>query len=157
MKIRDKYMPLYKRLRVVHWKEPMMFPKTAEDRRRNEDIQSVTSRPVMRYWRKAGIQCRNMSYKLKDWEHRHHSVKEVMEILEETKDWVPWLNFWTACCAWIWFVRWIFFLRLLNKNSTVDYQDFDKVNTEFMTALNSGKNCQALFTFYAANYPSMRS
>jgi HAE1 family hydrophobic/amphiphilic exporter-1 len=46
-----------------------------------------------------------------------------------------------------------FSLRLLNKNSTVDYQDFDKVNTEFMSALKQRKELSGLFTFYAANYP----
>src|SRR5690606_33986251 len=39
------------------------------------------------------------------------------------------------------------------KNSTVDYQDFDKINQEFMMALSKRKELSGLFTFYAANYP----
>lgn len=46
-----------------------------------------------------------------------------------------------------------FSLRMLDKNSEVDYQEFDKVNTEFMEALKKRKELSGLFTFYAANYP----
>ena len=42
---------------------------------------------------------------------------------------------------------------LLDKNSTVDYQEFDKINTHFMEALKQRKELSGLFTFYAANYP----
>src|SRR5690606_17834744 len=43
--------------------------------------------------------------------------------------------------------------RLLDKSSTIDYQDFDKVNAEFMEALGKRKELAGLFTFFAANYP----
>ncbi|MGQ3505074.1 hypothetical protein ACT9SR_13210, partial [Enterococcus faecalis] len=46
-----------------------------------------------------------------------------------------------------------FSLRLLDKGSEVDYQEFDKVNANFMEALRKRKELAGLFTFYAANYP----
>jgi HAE1 family hydrophobic/amphiphilic exporter-1 len=46
-----------------------------------------------------------------------------------------------------------FSLRLLDKNTTVDYHEFDKINQEFMAALEERKELSGLFTFFAANYP----
>jgi len=42
---------------------------------------------------------------------------------------------------------------MLDKNSTVDYQEFDQVNSEFMTELKKRPELSGLFTFFAANYP----
>lgn len=46
-----------------------------------------------------------------------------------------------------------FSLRMIDKNSTVDYQEFDQVNRDFMEALNKRPELTGLFTFFAANYP----
>ena len=46
-----------------------------------------------------------------------------------------------------------FSLRLLDKNTTTDYQEFDKINKEFMANLGKRKELTGLFTFFAANYP----
>jgi HAE1 family hydrophobic/amphiphilic exporter-1 len=46
-----------------------------------------------------------------------------------------------------------FSLRLLDKNTTTDYRDFDKVNKEFMDKLGKRPELTGLFSFFAANYP----
>ncbi|HRP37899.1 MAG TPA: efflux RND transporter permease subunit, partial [Candidatus Dojkabacteria bacterium] len=46
-----------------------------------------------------------------------------------------------------------FSLRLLDKGEETDYQEFDRINKEFMAALKKRKELTGLFTFYAANYP----
>jgi HAE1 family hydrophobic/amphiphilic exporter-1 len=46
-----------------------------------------------------------------------------------------------------------FSLRLLDKNTSTDYQEFDKANKEFMDNLQKRKELTGLFTFFAANYP----
>lgn len=91
---------------------------------------------------------------LKDWEERHHNVKEVIEELEEeTKSLGAVIEFFEPPAVPGYGSSDGFSLRLLDKNNTVDYQDFDKVNTEFMNALRERKELSGLFTFYAANYP----
>lgn len=120
-----------------------------------EDIQSVTSLAGYEILTEGrGSNAGTCLINLKDWEHRHHSVKEVMEMLEEkTKDLGAVVEFFEPPAVPGYGSSDGFSLRLLNKNSTVDYQDFDKVNTEFMSALKQRKELSGLFTFYAANYP----
>lgn len=44
-------------------------------------------------------------------------------------------------------------MRLLDMNKETDYQDFDKVNKNFMAELKKRKELTGVFTFFAANYP----
>ncbi|NBO49541.1 MAG: hydrophobe/amphiphile efflux-1 family RND transporter, partial [Chitinophagia bacterium] len=44
-------------------------------------------------------------------------------------------------------------LRLLDKGSNVDYQEFDRVNAEFLAELKKRKELTGLFAFYSAKYP----
>jgi HAE1 family hydrophobic/amphiphilic exporter-1 len=91
---------------------------------------------------------------LKDWSERKESVHEIVEELErKTKDLGAVVEFFEPPSVPGYGSSDGFSLRLLDKNSTVDYQDFDKVNTEFMDALRKRKELSGLFTFYAANYP----
>ena len=91
---------------------------------------------------------------LKDWTERHHSVHQVMEELEEkTKDMGAVIEFFEPPAVPGYGSSDGFSLRMLDKASTIDYQEFDKVNTEFMHALNQRKELTGLFTFFAANYP----
>lgn len=46
-----------------------------------------------------------------------------------------------------------FSMRLLDKTTTTDYQEFDKINKKFMDDLSKRKELTGLFTFFAANYP----
>jgi HAE1 family hydrophobic/amphiphilic exporter-1 len=91
---------------------------------------------------------------LKDWSDRHHSVKEIIEELEEkTKDFGAVIEYFEPPAVPGYGSSDGFSLRMLDKNKTVDYQEFDKVNKEFMEALQKRKELTGLFTFFAANYP----
>lgn len=91
---------------------------------------------------------------LKDWEERKQSVKEIIEELEEkTKDMGATIEFFEPPAVPGYGASSGFALRLLDKGSDVDYQQFDKVNQSFMDALRKRKELSGLFTFYAANYP----
>ncbi len=91
---------------------------------------------------------------LKDWAKRKHSVKQVIEELEEkTKDIGAVIEYFEPPAVPGYGSSDGFSLRLLDKSSTVDYQEFDKVNKEFMAALQKRKELTGLFTFFAANYP----
>jgi len=91
---------------------------------------------------------------LKNWSERHHSVHEIIEELEEkTKDLGAIIEYFEPPAVPGYGSSDGFSLRLLDKSSTIDYHEFDKVNSEFMEALNKRKELSGLFTFYAANYP----
>jgi len=126
--------------------------KMAED---IEDIQSVTSLAGYEILTEGrGSNAGTCLINLKDWHDRKHSVKEVIEELEEkTKDLGAVVEFFEPPAVPGYGSSDGFSLRLLNKQSTIDYQEFDKVNMEFMEALKQRKELSGLFTFYAANYP----
>jgi HAE1 family hydrophobic/amphiphilic exporter-1 len=91
---------------------------------------------------------------LKDWTERKHNVKEIIEELEEkTKDLGAVVEYFEPPAVPGYGSSDGFSLRMLDKHSTVDYLEFDKVNTEFMTALHKRPELTGLFTFFAANYP----
>lgn len=91
---------------------------------------------------------------LKDWSERHHSVKEIIEELEgKTKDFGAVIEYFEPPAVPGYGSSDGFSLRMLDKNKTVDYQEFDKVNKEFMEALQKRRELTGLFTFFAANYP----
>jgi HAE1 family hydrophobic/amphiphilic exporter-1 len=91
---------------------------------------------------------------LKDWSERKHSVKEIIEELEEkTKDFGAVIEYFEPPAVPGYGSSDGFSLRMLDKHTTIDYQEFDKVNMEFMEALKKRKELTGLFTFFAANYP----
>jgi HAE1 family hydrophobic/amphiphilic exporter-1 len=91
---------------------------------------------------------------LKDWSEREHSVKEIIEQLEErTHQLGAVIEYFEPPAVPGYGASDGFSLRLLDKSSTIDYQEFDQINTEFMEALKKRKELSGLFTFYAANYP----
>lgn len=91
---------------------------------------------------------------LKDWSERHHSVTEIMEELEEkTRDIGAVIEYFEPPAVPGYGSSDGFSLRMLDKSSTIDYHEFDKVNTAFMNALHERKELTGLFTFFAANYP----
>lgn len=91
---------------------------------------------------------------LKDWSERKHSVHEIMEELEEkTQNLGAVIEFFEPPAVPGYGSSDGFSLRMLDKGSNIDYQEFDKVNTEFMNALGQRKELTGLFTFFAANYP----
>lgn len=91
---------------------------------------------------------------LKDWSQRSHSVGEIVEELEEkTRDIGAVIEYFEPPAVPGYGSSDGFSLRLLDKGSETDYQEFDRVNSEFMHALNGRKELAGLFTFFAANYP----
>lgn len=120
-----------------------------------DDIQSVTSLAGYEILTEGrGSNAGTCLINLKDWQERKHSVKEIIEILEEeTHDLGAVIEYFEPPAVPGYGSSDGFSLRLLDKNNTVDYQEFDRVNTEFMEALKARKELTGLFTFYAANYP----
>ena len=91
---------------------------------------------------------------LKDWSERKHSVKEVIHELEEkSKDLPANIEYFEPPAVPGYGTSDGFSLRLLDKGSDVNYQEFDKVNTAFVEALKKRKELTGLFSFYSAKYP----
>lgn len=120
-----------------------------------EDIQSVTSLAGYEILTEGrGSNAGTCLINLKEWAHREYSVKEIIEELEEkTHNLGAVVEFFEPPAIPGYGSSDGFSLRLLDKNSTVDYQEFDRVNSAFMEALQKRKELTGLFTFYAANYP----
>lgn len=91
---------------------------------------------------------------LKNWSERKQNVHEIMEELEEkTKDLGAVIEFFEPPAVPGYGSSDGFSLRLLDKSSTTDYQEFDQVNAHFMAELRKRPELTGLFTFFAANYP----
>lgn len=91
---------------------------------------------------------------LKEWSKRKHNVKQIIEELEEkTKDMGAVIEYFEPPAVPGYGSSDGFSLRMLDKRASIDYQEFDKVNKEFMEALKKRKELAGLFTFFAANYP----
>lgn len=93
---------------------------------------------------------------LKPWSQRKHSVHEIMEELEEKgKDLGAVIEYFEPPAVPGFGSSGGFAVRLLDKTNETDYQDFEKVNNNFMEALGKREELAGLFTFYAANYPQI--
>ncbi len=91
---------------------------------------------------------------LRPWSHRHHSVRQVIEELEEhTHDLGARVEFFEPPSVPGYGAADGFALRLLDTSETTDYNEFDRVNREFMENLERRPELSGLFTFFAANYP----
>ena len=91
---------------------------------------------------------------LEEWGDREHTVTEIMEELEEkTKDLGAVVEFFEPPAVPGFGSSGGFSMRLLDKTTSTDYQEFDKINKNFMAALEKRKELTGLFTFFAANYP----
>lgn len=91
---------------------------------------------------------------LKDWAQRKHSVQEVIHELEEkTHDFGAIIEFFEPPAVPGYGAASGLALRLLDKTIDTNYQEFDKINQNFMAELRKRKELTGLFTFYAANYP----
>lgn len=91
---------------------------------------------------------------LKPWSDRKHKVTEIMEELEEkSKGLGAKIEFFEPPAIPGFGSSGGFSMRLLDKNTTTDYQDFDKIQTKFMNELGKRKELTGLFSFFAANYP----
>jgi HAE1 family hydrophobic/amphiphilic exporter-1 len=91
---------------------------------------------------------------LKSWEQRTHSVREIIEELEEkSKNIGAVIEFFEPPAVPGYGAAGGFALRMLDKTNDTDYANFDRINQEFMEALGKRKELTGLFTFFAANYP----
>ncbi len=91
---------------------------------------------------------------LKDWEHRKNSVHDIIEELEEKSQGLGAIvEFFEPPAVPGYGSSDGFSLRMLNKNTTIDYQQFDFINKEFMDSLRKRPELTGLFTFYASNFP----
>ena len=91
---------------------------------------------------------------LKPWSERKQNVREIMEELEgKTRNLGAVVEFFEPPAIPGFGTSGGFSMRLLDKTTDTDYQNFDKINKQFMEDLGKRKELSGLFTFFAANYP----
>ncbi|QNE38279.1 efflux RND transporter permease subunit [Hymenobacter sp. NBH84] len=92
---------------------------------------------------------------LKPWSERKESIHDIVEELEKKAKQIPGatVEFFEPPAVPGYGAAGGFQLQLLDKTNTGDYKALEKVNEEFMAALNKRKELAGLFTFYSANYP----
>jgi hydrophobic/amphiphilic exporter-1 (mainly G- bacteria), HAE1 family len=91
---------------------------------------------------------------LKPWADRTQNVHEIMEELEEeTRNLGAVVEFFEPPSVPGYGAADGFALRLIDMGDTTDYQEFDRINREFMDHLRERPELSGLFTFFAANYP----
>ena len=92
---------------------------------------------------------------LKSWEHRKHSVQEVMEELEKKAAGIPGatIEFFMPPAVPGYGAAGGFELRLLDKAGSGDYKKMEQVSKDFVAALSKRKELASVFTFYSASFP----
>jgi len=92
---------------------------------------------------------------LKPWKDRHHTVHEIIHELEEKSKVIPGatIEFFDPPAVPGYGAAGGFALQLLDKTNTGDYNELERVNDEFMEALEKRKELSGLFTFFSAKYP----
>ena len=94
---------------------------------------------------------------LKPWEERSHSVHEIMEELEgKSKNLGAIIEYFEPPAVPGFGSSGGFSLRLLDKTNGTDYQEFQRVNNDFLAELEKRKELTGVFTFYSANYPQLK-
>ncbi|KAA5546773.1 efflux RND transporter permease subunit [Adhaeribacter rhizoryzae] len=126
--------------------------KVCEEVEGVESVSSLAGYEIMTEGR--GSNAGTCLINLKSWSDRHHTVKEIMEELEEkSKGLGAVIEFFEPPAIPGFGSSGGFSMRLLDKNSSTDYHEFDKINKEFMDNLSKRPELTGLFTFFAANYP----
>ena len=91
---------------------------------------------------------------LEPWSMRTHSVHQIIEELEtRSRDLGEIIEFFEPPAVPGYGAASGFSLRLLDQTDGTDYQEFDRINRQFMDALRARPELTGLFTFFAANYP----
>ncbi len=91
---------------------------------------------------------------LKGWADRSRNVRQIIEELEDkSKDLGATIEYFEPPAVPGYGAAAGFSIRLLDKTTTTDYQEFDRINKEFVANLRKRKELTGLFSFYAANYP----
>lgn len=126
--------------------------KICEDVDGVESVSSLAGYEIMTEGR--GSNAGTCLINLKPWGDRKHKVTEIMEELEEkSKGLGAKVEFFEPPAIPGFGSSGGFSMRLLDKNTTTDYQDFDKIQSNFMAQLGKRKELTGLFSFFAANYP----
>ncbi len=126
--------------------------KICEDIDGVESVSSLAGYEIMTEGR--GSNAGTCLINLKPWSDRKHKVTEIMEELEEkSKGLGAKIEFFEPPAIPGFGSSGGFSMRLLDKNTTTDYQDFDKINKSFMEELGKRKELPGVFTVFAANYP----
>lgn len=92
---------------------------------------------------------------LKDWSERKHSVKEIMAELEEKVRDIKGatIEFFPPPAVPGYGAAGGFELRLLDKAGSGNYKMMEKVNNDFVAALNKRPELSSVFSFYSASFP----
>lgn len=92
---------------------------------------------------------------LKDWTERKHSVKEIMAELEEKAKNIKGatIEFFPPPAVPGYGAAGGFELRLLDKAGSGNYKMMEKVNNDFVAALNKRPELSSVFSFYSASFP----
>ncbi len=91
---------------------------------------------------------------LKPWSERDKTSEEIVEELEEkAQDLGAIVEFFQPPAVPGYGAAGGFALSLLDKTTTGDYAELEKVNKNFMDALRKRKELRGLFTFFTADYP----
>lgn len=126
--------------------------KICEDVEGVESVSSLAGYEIMTEGR--GSNAGTCLINLKNWSEREQSVHEIMEELEEeSKDLGAIIEFFEPPAVPGFGSSGGFSMRLLDKTTSTDYHEFDRINKEFMKNLRKRKELTGLFTFFAANYP----
>ncbi|WP_090383968.1 efflux RND transporter permease subunit [Dyadobacter sp. SG02] len=126
--------------------------KICEEVKGIESVSSLAGYEIMTEGR--GSNAGTCLINLKPWHERDQNVKEIMEELEHaSKGLGATVEFFEPPAIPGFGTSGGFSMRLLDKNTDTDYQEFDKINKEFLENLGKRKELTGLFTFFAANYP----
>jgi len=92
---------------------------------------------------------------LDSWHERHHTVKEIIEELEESVKNIPGaaVEFFGPPAVPGYGAAGGLTLQLLDKNTDIDYLRLGKITEEFMVKLEKRPELTSLFTFYRTDYP----
>ncbi len=92
---------------------------------------------------------------LKPWGERKHSVNEIILELEQKAKSIPGatIEFFDPPAVPGFGAAGGFALQLLDKTNSGDYQQLEKVTTDFINEMKKRKEITGLFTFFSANYP----
>jgi HAE1 family hydrophobic/amphiphilic exporter-1 len=126
--------------------------KICEEMDAVESVSSLAGYEIMTEGR--GSNAGTCLINLKDWSERDMDVHEVMEELEHrSKDLGAIIEFFEPPAVPGFGSSGGFSLRMLDKTTSTDYHEFDRINQDFMDALSEREELSGLFTFFAANYP----
>ncbi len=92
---------------------------------------------------------------LKPWSVRKHTVSEIIYELEERAKAIPGatIEFFDPPAVPGYGAAGGFALQLLDKTTSGDYDQLERVKNDFMKELSKRKELTGLFTFFSANYP----